>query len=416
MTFPSKHLASDEEPRQSIIINTPRYMKCLAIGMNPNYVLSEDERKRRFNKRKISITEEPAGEELLILDAPFVTAPTVEERLKNKEIVKTESIPKPILRNLNETALFKKPYQRHTASSNNGDPRGNTIPPLDCQTGRTQVRKFIPLQKNYFEQMHETRRGSPSCHPLLPDKTQIRSSIIKKIGHSFYNTSVGSQNTEFIANDKNASFSKQPQHETFKDEELHNVNEEINSHITFNALSSNSSKQNEKFKFKETNNEAYDIYTSSESEDDMLPQIRMNSEPEIIFSEDEKNQLDKLVKEHDMVYHSVNFGEVLIKEMLMCSMFGVAVSTSAAITGYRLQVERITRIANTLKCFTSLHKVDQVALLKENVDLLVSLRGAIFFNKKKKGMDQVLSSMGKGIIIQQVKIISIHYFRGYGHN
>ena len=26
-------------------------MKCLAIGMNPNYVLSEEERKKRFKKK-----------------------------------------------------------------------------------------------------------------------------------------------------------------------------------------------------------------------------------------------------------------------------------------------------------------------------------------------------------------------------
>ena len=36
----------------------------------------------------------------------------------------------------------------------------------------------------------------------------------------------------------------------------------------------------------------------------------------------------------------------------------------------------------------------QVALLKENADLVVSLRGAIFFDKKKRGMDQIMSSMG----------------------
>eukprot|EP00091_Calanus_sinicus_P002423 TRINITY_DN12462_c0_g1_i1.p1 TRINITY_DN12462_c0_g1~~TRINITY_DN12462_c0_g1_i1.p1 ORF type:complete len:141 (-),score=32.74 TRINITY_DN12462_c0_g1_i1:88-510(-) len=70
-------------------------------------------------------------------------------------------------------------------------------------------------------------------------------------------------------------------------------------------------------------------------------------------------------------------------------------STSAAIQGYRLQVERITRAANSLKCFTNLQKVDQVTLLKENADLLVSLRGSIFFDKKKEGVDQIMSSMGK---------------------
>ena len=34
--------------------------------------------------------------------------------------------------------------------------------------------------------------------------------------------------------------------------------------------------------------------------------------------------------------------------------------------------------------------------LQENADLLVSLRGAIFFDSKKKGVDQVLISMGIG--------------------
>ena len=52
------------------------------------------------------------------------------------------------------------------------------------------------------------------------------------------------------------------------------------------------------------------------------------------------------------------------------------------------------RIANSLPSFTSLTSADQVSLLKENADLIVSLRGAIFFDKKKKGMDQILSSIG----------------------
>jgi len=121
---------------------------------------------------------------------------------------------------------------------------------------------------------------------------------------------------------------------------------------------------------------------------------RMLMEPEIKFSKEEETQLNKLVKQHNERYRSVNFGEELIKEMIMCSMFGIPVSTSAAISGYRLSVERITRIAHNLESFTDLPKQDQNALLKENADLLVSLRGAIFFDSKKKGVDQVLISMG----------------------
>ena len=157
---------------------------------------------------------------------------------------------------------------------------------------------------------------------------------------------------------------------------------------------------NKQLLFKETKTvPESEIDTSSESEDEIKQKITLRHEPEIIFSEDEKHQLDVLVLDHDKVYHSVNFGEVLIKEMLMCSMFGVAMSTSAAIQGYRLQVERITRIANSSKCFTNLRKADQVILLKENADLLVSLRGAIFFDTKKKGVDQIMSSMGIGTIV-----------------
>ena len=79
-------------------------------------------------------------------------------------------------------------------------------------------------------------------------------------------------------------------------------------------------------------------------------------------------------------------------------MFGIPMSTSAAISGYRLTVERITRIANNLDCFVDLPIMDQSSLLKENADLLVSLRGAIFFDSKKKGVNQVLISMGIGKI------------------
>jgi len=148
--------------------------------------------------------------------------------------------------------------------------------------------------------------------------------------------------------------------------------------------------------------EEEEYYTTSEDEDEVTLALaaaaawkeKLKHEPEIEMTDIEKEQLDKLVKQHEERYRSVNFGEELIKEMIMCSMFGIPVSTSAAIAGYRLTVERITRIAHNLECFTDLSKIDQNALLKENADLLVSLLGAIFFDSRKKGVDQVLISMG----------------------
>jgi len=120
----------------------------------------------------------------------------------------------------------------------------------------------------------------------------------------------------------------------------------------------------------------------------------MMIEPDIKFSSEEYEMLTAMVEAHDKQYKSVNFGEQLIKEMIMCSMFKIPISGSAALNGYRLTVERVQRIANSLDMFQDLDLMDQHSLLKENADLLVSLRGAIFFDSRKKGVNQVLMSLG----------------------
>ena len=150
-----------------------------------------------------------------------------------------------------------------------------------------------------------------------------------------------------------------------------------------------------------------DIFTSDEEEEHRSMHALHNNEPEVKFSQDEFYHLESLVKAHNDKYRSVNFGEELIKEMIMCSMFGIPVSTSAAINGYRLTVERITRIAHNLECFTDLNKTDQSHLLMENADLLVNLRGAIFFDSRKKGVNQILISMGIGKYFQLVEQIRL---------
>ena len=117
-------------------------------------------------------------------------------------------------------------------------------------------------------------------------------------------------------------------------------------------------------------------------------------EPIVEISEDELCKIKRLSDEHDVQYKSVAFGEELIKEMVMASVFGVPLSTTAAMTGYRLMIQRVTKVAQAQDLFLDLpHKV-QSSLLKQNADLLVSLRGAVFFEDKKKGLDQILYSMG----------------------
>ena len=48
------------------------------------------------------------------------------------------------------------------------------------------------------------------------------------------------------------------------------------------------------------------------------------------------------------------------------SMFGIPISATAAMSGYNITIERITKIANGLEIFTNLPFEDRTSLLKEN--------------------------------------------------
>ena len=109
--------------------------------------------------------------------------------------------------------------------------------------------------------------------------------------------------------------------------------------------------------------------------------------------EDEINVINEFVSQHDMHYKSINFGEDLIKEMIMSSIFGIPMSANTAMSAYRLMVQRVTRVSKHYNDFQSLSVKVQGILLKHNADLVVSLRGASFF-QMKTGLDQILTSLG----------------------
>ena len=108
----------------------------------------------------------------------------------------------------------------------------------------------------------------------------------------------------------------------------------------------------------------------------------------------EKGVISNMSTIFDYNYNSVPMGESLLKEMMMCSMFGIQMSTSAAMNAYRLIVKRVMKVANGFSQFTGLPTHIQSALLRNNVDMLVCLQGALFFESSKKGLDQVCMSMG----------------------
>eukprot|EP00092_Neocalanus_flemingeri_P045881 GFUD01051470.1.p1 GENE.GFUD01051470.1~~GFUD01051470.1.p1 ORF type:complete len:682 (-),score=136.96 GFUD01051470.1:677-2722(-) len=434
-----------------------RYMKCLAIGMNPTYVLSEEERNKRFKKRNNSINEEEATEKPFAVEAVVMSVEVnkPEEPFGQKKITEADKEMTKSDINQNKTSdtneVFQKQAERFDDKSHDLEKVSSTQKHHDFNQGLQHYRNISPPKKNnsyafgtvlqnhhdfdqgmkhygndspqkkiHFEQnfrsQGQIRYFQPPCHSPPADNYHGRGSIIMRNENKFSRMDVFASKDAFLNRDNKTSVIKEAQVRMSQAEEIKSYvcNEmkplaqcdtfskfsatpEIPENLTTKGYASHDN-INEGMTFKETQEDQIsEIDTSSDSDDEISLKIAsamLCHEPEIIFTEDEKHQLEKLVSDHDTVYHSVNFGEVIIKEMLMCSMFGVPVSTSAAIQGYRLQVERITRIANSLRCFTELKKVDQVTLLKENADLLVSLRGALFFDKKKKGVDQVLSSMG----------------------
>jgi len=136
-------------------------------------------------------------------------------------------------------------------------------------------------------------------------------------------------------------------------------------------------------------------YDSEDSESERAgPSAHLPSAPAEEITADELAQIKSIARTHDINYKSVNFGEELIKEMVMSSVFGVPLSVSATMNAYRLMIQRVTKVAQGFDLFTNLPHHVQSTLLKNNADTIVSLRGAVFFEKRKKGFDQILITMG----------------------
>ena len=75
--------------------------------------------------------------------------------------------------------------------------------------------------------------------------------------------------------------------------------------------------------------------------------------------------------------------------LFQCSAFDVRISTKTSMQAYKVMQQRVTCVALNLLEFNTLAPATQAALLRHNSDLIVSLRGAVFFEEKKQGMDQV---------------------------
>merc|ERR1719270_1932811 len=458
-----------------------RYSRCLAVGMKPTWVLSEEERQRRFRKNRekqeagqvaggggrktarsrgnslneltgdfellegTSLSDTLPG--LLLLEQAAEareSVPVILEKQQQNVVVKNELcadrqgdqgleqqqghnnyfgiLPRGEPSKTQSTSFFVKAEPKPVFSHNPyiGEVQQKAPPsaavPQRVETGQTHQQQLLYVtsasqfpsstrqqapaaaQQSYMPRLSQPQRMPPPPRPAFLSSTP---SVIVQAGSVARSFDYQPSGLDFSANfpPEVGSFATVGAVET----ELVSSGQRFSSNHQEFPVTPSLSQEDYERQLEDGLEYVDSVY--SDSEDDEEPdeerkrraaemRERMLMEPEIKFTQEEELQLDKLVKQHNERYRSVNFGEELIKEMIMCSMFGIPVSTSAAISGYRLSVERITRIAHNLDSFTDLPKQDQNALLQENADLLVSLRGAIFFDSKKKGVDQVLISMG----------------------
>jgi len=422
-----------------------RYERCLGVGMKPSWVLSPDERERRFRKTK----EKKETKLESVVDScdnykPCTAAVTYNNNIKQEVVTShhlpvkreillyagtdcTQSVASHGINGSPPHCVTSHGSPPHCVTSHGSPPNGVTShgsprnvvtspgslasPPVGvsgCVEGRLYGKEIVPRPSLISTAQHENVfvYSPPSQHLAV---TPVTRAIMVTSGDHLSSSPTHSQlpSRLSIASPESMTppvFTRSvivksqylgdppctTQHQT-------NLSQSFSPGVTpdqpapwhtpvTTTRSGWGGGMSEESEYEDS------VYSRS-SDDERSIQGFLN-EPEIKFTEEEYENLRSLVRSHDERYRSVNFGEELIKEMIMCSMFGIPISTSAAISGYRLTVERITRIANHLDCFAELPMLDQSSLLKENADLLVSLRGAIFFDSKKKGVNQVLISMG----------------------
>ncbi|XP_059080176.1 vitamin D3 receptor-like isoform X2 [Tigriopus californicus] len=130
--------------------------------------------------------------------------------------------------------------------------------------------------------------------------------------------------------------------------------------------------------------------SSGSSNDSSSPEVTV---PRLISGDvNEERFIQKITCIYDQQFLSVSLGEVIIKEMIVSSLYNVPISVSSSLSAYRLMVSRVTKIANSFDTFFNLPIQTKMALLKKNADPMVLINGATFFSESAS--DQIKVSLG----------------------
>ena len=85
-----------------------------------------------------------------------------------------------------------------------------------------------------------------------------------------------------------------------------------------------------------------------------------------------------------------------MQNMVSVLLLNQPLTVSNSHKGYKLTAERMVEVSKSVDEFRNLTKEEKSVLLAENTDMLVSLRGVIFFCTNHSGMDQLKLTSGYG--------------------
>ena len=77
----------------------------------------------------------------------------------------------------------------------------------------------------------------------------------------------------------------------------------------------------------------------------------------------------------------------------------------------RLMIRRVTAMSDSLLDFSSLSPAGRAAALRSNADLMVSLRAAVFFEEKKRGLEQV--GGGSNVVFRKKSCLVYYFFPAF---
>ena len=344
-----------------------RFDRCLAVGMKPSWVLTEEEKAKRFRKNREKRKQQASSSQ---------KGPDSSDRVAGEAVnlYRTGG-------DTSSAAVFSSPSEKSIVKLANPEYRSSPLP----STSSSSFHAPQQQQQQQQQQQHpvpgpstaQQSVSSSCCHPLMRLEEDYEGE--EEVDDLLRSENLSSSHRHVRAEDKDAEEAREllvtPA-----------VMEEEGASFSY-LYCSPPPPANMRRKVQSSSSSSLSSSSSRSSAFFVDPLLM---EPIVEISEDEISQIQLVVSRHESAYRSVPFGEELIKEMVMCSAFAVPMSTSGAITAYRLMIRRVAAMADSLEAFSALSQPARAAVLKRNADLMVSLRGAFFFEEKKKGLEQVL--------------------------